>query len=342
MHYLDKKYINLISNRLLNFKWVSNDTASFRCPVCGDSKKSLRKSRGSFFVYRTVTFFGCYNCGGSIDSNGKNPTFDRFLFYFDQGLWQEFRLETLRDKDLYHTKETLKAEQEVKNIIIDPLVFSNIKKISQLSINHPARKYVDKRKLTSFADYLYYVSNFPKWVSETFVHMKKWEKVAKHPRLIFPCYDKNNALIGFTARALLENSIRYCHVKLSEDHDFLFGLERLDTNKKIKILEGNVDSLMIDNAIAVMGSNLNSVHTFTNCVYIYDNQPRNKEICKLLESTIKAGKDVVIWPDGFEFKDLNDAVVKGNHTKESLEKVIEENTFCGIMALVRFNQWKRI
>lgn len=348
MNYLEKKYINIISNRLLGFKWSGINQAIFRCPICGDSKKSSKKKRGSFFVYKSVTFFGCHNCG--------NPKpFDKFLYYFDQGLWQEFRLECLKDKSGINNKNIIEVERELDKNSTDPILFKSlktipestdnffgIKKVLSLPVTHPVKKYIKKRKLDNFQDELYYVSNFPAWVSETFDHMKQWKNVDKHPRLIFPCYGKNNEILGFTARALLSNNVRYCHVKLCDDDEFLYGMNKIDSTKRVKIVEGNVDSLMIDNAIAVMGSNLNSINIFTDAVYIYDNQPRNKEICRLLNKTIVDGKNVVIWPDNFKFKDLNDAIVSNLHNKESLEKIIAENTFCGIIAQVKFNQWKKI
>ena len=47
--YVDTKFLNQLSNRLPNFKQKKQGLWNFRCPHCGDSKKSKTKSRG--FVY---------------------------------------------------------------------------------------------------------------------------------------------------------------------------------------------------------------------------------------------------------------------------------------------------
>ena len=49
MSYIDTKFLNLLSTRLPKFKRKSDKLYNFRCPHCGDSKKSSNKARG--FVY---------------------------------------------------------------------------------------------------------------------------------------------------------------------------------------------------------------------------------------------------------------------------------------------------
>ena len=48
--YIDIKFINLLSTRLPKFKRKSEYLFNFRCPHCGDSKRSTTKARG--FVYK--------------------------------------------------------------------------------------------------------------------------------------------------------------------------------------------------------------------------------------------------------------------------------------------------
>ena len=48
-YYIDKKYINLASASLSQFKWKKEDLANCRCPICGDSQKNKTKARGYFF-----------------------------------------------------------------------------------------------------------------------------------------------------------------------------------------------------------------------------------------------------------------------------------------------------
>ena len=71
---------------------------------------------------------------------------------------------------------------------------------------------------------------------------------------------------------------------------------------------------------------------------IYDNQPRNKQVCDQIEKAIDNQHWVVIWPQNIVEKDIND-MVKSNI---NVEKIIKENTFTGLHAKMQFMGWKRI
>ena len=68
MDLIDSKYIGLISSRLLKFKKIKADLYTFRCPLCGDSKKQKNKTRGYIFPHtKSQNFlFKCHNCGASM------------------------------------------------------------------------------------------------------------------------------------------------------------------------------------------------------------------------------------------------------------------------------------
>lgn len=340
MHFITKKFLNLLSTRLDNFKWVTYDSAACRCPLCGDSKKSKRKARGSFYTYKNVDMYNCYNCGDP-------QSFDWFLLRFDSYLHKEYKLELFKDSVTpEHNSFPEKIPEDdtdlFKSEIRSPLLFSIFKTFSELRDDHPAKIYASNRRLNDFFDQIYYVPNFPKWASESFQQLEKWSKVEKHPRLILPCYDIDNSFMGFSARAFGKEQVKYCTFRLHKDSKyFLFGMDRVDTSKRVNIVEGPIDSLMIDNAIAVMSSSLNSVNIFSNYVYIFDNQPRNKEIVALIGKAVRDNKNVMIWPSNFEHKDLNDAICAGV-TKGELMEIIENNTVSGLEAQLKFDQWKKI
>jgi ATP-dependent Zn protease len=76
-------------------------------------------------------------------------------------------------------------------------------------------------------------------------------------------------------------------------------------------------------------------------VLIYDNEPRNKEIVKLMADTIKSGHNVVIWPNTIEQKDIND-MVKAGLSPSEIEDIISNNTFNGLEAQTNFVFWKKV
>tara|TARA_R100000322_G_C5367682_1_gene172601 strand:+ start:31 stop:300 length:270 start_codon:yes stop_codon:yes gene_type:complete len=75
-----------------------------------------------------------------------------------------------------------------------------------------------------------------------------------------------------------------------------------------------------------------------NPVWIYDNEPRNREIVNRIRKTIESGDSIVIWPSNIVEKDINDMVVSGH----DIQSLIESNIYSGLEALVKFNTWKKI
>ena len=73
-------------------------------------------------------------------------------------------------------------------------------------------------------------------------------------------------------------------------------------------------------------------------VYVYDNEPRNKEICARIDKAIKQGKKVVIFPSRIIEKDLNDMVLQGI----DVNSMLESNTYQSLTATIKYNEWKRL
>jgi uncharacterized protein with PhoU and TrkA domain len=73
-------------------------------------------------------------------------------------------------------------------------------------------------------------------------------------------------------------------------------------------------------------------------VFVFDNEPRNPELCKQILKCINKGNKICIWPSSITKKDINDMVLVGlnPHT------IIDSNTYNGLEALIRFNEWKKV
>ena len=78
----------------------------------------------------------------------------------------------------------------------------------------------------------------------------------------------------------------------------------------------------------------------TEMTYILDNEPRNKQICAYIEKLIEMGREVCIWPDNVNEKDINDMVYRMSTRK--IQKMIDDNTFSGLQAKLRFRDWRKI
>jgi hypothetical protein len=107
----------------------------------------------------------------------------------------------------------------------------------------------------------------------------------------------------------------------------------------VYITEGPFDSTFISNSIALCGSDGDvDKWGISNPVWIYDNEPRNREILSRISRVIEMGQKVVIWPSTIKEKDINDMVLSGL----DVQSVIESNTYSGLEAKLKFTTWKKI
>ena len=126
---------------------------------------------------------------------------------------------------------------------------------------------------------------------------------------------------------------------LDEDAPKIYGLDEVDTKKPIYILEGPFDSTFIENSVAMCGADLDiGSFGWSDYIWVFDNEPRNREINSRISKVIDRGDKVVIWPQNIEEKDINDMVLGGHDVKS----VLESNTFSGLKAKLKFNSWKKI
>ena len=114
-------------------------------------------------------------------------------------------------------------------------------------------------------------------------------------------------------------------VKINEDFPTVFGLDVIHKEHPVKIVEGPLDSLFLDNCLAAAGSAFNKIRDLNieNPIVIIDNEPRNEAICNILHKNIKDGHKVVIWPDSIVQKDINDMVLAGH----DVQSVVESNVY---------------
>ena len=328
MDIIDSKYIGLVSSRLSKFKRVKANLYNFRCPICGDSQKHKNKARGYFYQFKTEANFKCHNCGAST-------TFGNFLKQIDSSLHKQYSMEKF--------KEGLTGRhRNIPNPIFEEPKFDFKKPIFKKKLDLPrasevkiAREYLEKRKLD--ATKFYFAAKFKEWTNtqkQTFDTIGRDES-----RIIIPLYDTENSLIGFQGRSLGPNSVKYITVMLKDDAPKIYGLDQVDSQKPIYVIEGPFDATLVKNSVAMCGSDID-LRTFgwSDYIYVYDNEPRNREIVNRISKTIDRGDKVVIWPTSTEHKDINDMVMGG----QNIMNVLESNTYSGLKAKIKFNNWKRI
>jgi hypothetical protein len=323
MDAIDDYYINLLSSRLEKFKKIKPGLYNCRCNICGDSQKNKTKARGYFYEKKNNTNYKCHNCG-------INVSFNNYLKQVDPTLHEEFIL------------EKYKRGLTGKNFVTTAPKFENPKPVFRAKLNLPkaseeeiTRSYLESRNID--ATKFYYAKEFKKWVNTLKPTFNKRALFYEEERLIIPLYYQKQ-LIGFQGRTLGKSTIKYITIMLDENAPKVYNYDSIDNTQPVYILEGPFDSYFIANSIAMCGADVDLAKlNIKQPIYIYDNEPRNKEIVDRMERTIAQNLPLVIWPKNVKQKDVNLMVLSGL----DVNQIIKENIYTGLLANLNFNEWKK-
>ena len=334
--FVDRQFLLRISPKLQRFAQKKEDLYNFRCPLCGDSQKNKTKSRGYVYRKKNDYFFMCHNCVAST-------SFYNFLDRVDPTLVKEYALERYKNGDTNNSNYPKPELQEIKQETPKFKKALELPTIDSLPEIHFARSYVVQRQIPkAFQSQLYYAEDFKQFCES--LGIEKDGLHEKDKRLVIPFYDKEKNLIAIQGRSLGESKLRYITIKLHDDNPKVFGMDRIDEEKLIYVVEGPIDSMFLDNAVATADSNLESItklYDKSKVVLVFDNEPRNKEIVMKIDEAIEKHYNVVIWPEMIESKDINDMVLEG-FSPDEIQDIISKNTFVNLRAKAEFINWKKI
>ena len=328
--YIDLKYISEISSRLDQFKKKNDYLFNFRCPHCGDSQKSKTKARAYLYRVKNDMFFKCHNCG-----QGQNLS--NFIKFLDPKKYGEYLLERYKGSapSTPQPKFDFKPTKFKETNLLD-----NCIKISNLKDDHPVKDYIKKRLIpTEYYEKLYLVNKFHNFANK--VKPGIFKEKYEHPRLIIPFFDVTGELFAFQGRAFGKEQPKYITIKLDETKQKVYGLERVNFQKHVYIVEGPLDSLFLDNCLAAGGADLTLRMPNDQVTYIFDNEPRNQEIVKRMYAVIEKDYNVVIWPNHIQLKDVNEMIVSGISVDE-IKNIIDKNTFRKLEALEKLSHYKKV
>jgi len=249
-----------------------------------------------------------------------------------------------KEEDLFRFKDN-KPEFKKKDKLLDDL-----DRLCDLPDDHVAVQFANMRIIPKqHWKLLYYTEDFGKF-------MKKLDPsclaVGKEERLVIPFFNSHGDVVAAQGRALnmkdeaeARTTAKYITIKADKNIDRLwYGLWRSDPSKRVYVVEGPIDSLFLQNSVAMVGAGaLKEIpirFDNTPMTYILDNEPRNRQICAYIEKLIELGREVCIWPDNVKEKDINDMAY--NMSTRKIQKLIDENTFSGLEATLRFRDWRKV
>ena len=328
MDHIDAKYISLLSPRLERFKRIKQNLYNCRCPICGDSKKNKSKARGYLYTIKTSVNYRCHNCGASM-------TFNSFLKKVDATLQSQYSLEKFKDGKT--GKGSTTNEPNVHEVAKESKPRFKRRIRIDLPRTHEeeaatAAKYLDSRKVQGEFYYAKTFRRFINGIKHTFDDVRYDEE-----RIVIPLY-YNGDIVGVQGRALGSNPVKYITVMFDDEAPKIYGLDKIRTGSPVFVVEGPFDSTFIRNAIAMCGADGDVGRWgISDPVWVYDNEPRNPDITRRIQSAIESKQTVVIWPDYIQEKDINDMYLAGH----DVQNLVESNMYHGLKAKLQFNTWKR-
>ena len=345
--WLDVKYAGLLSVQLEKYKLKQQNPylSNFRCPICGDSDRSKNKARGYLYTKASSLFYKCHNCGAGLSLPNLMKLVNRSLY--DQYTMERYKegldLHSV-NKPKYRPDFKFEAPKFKKKSMIDKL----FTKMDELPDDNPGVQYLELRKIPRAKfDSLYYIDDMQKVEQLS----KKYEGkiIGNEARIGIPFYDRQNNLVALSCRAIDDNkmkhgiSLRYLTDRLDEDAPLIYNLNEMDTTKAIYCVEGPIDSLFLPNCIAVGSSDLNKVESHipkSITTLVFDNQPRNPEIVRIMYQAMEKDYNVAVWSDNIAEKDINEMVLSGKTPDEILTS-INKSTFNGLSLRLKLNEWSK-
>jgi hypothetical protein len=322
------------------FAKKDDDVYNMRCPLCGDSQKSKTKARGYILGRGGSYVYTCHNCNVSMP-------FSRFLETVDPSAYQDYIRE--RFLEMRSTERIIEPAPDISRFITPKFIkytaLADLKKISQLPLDHPARRYVVKRNIpTRYHSKLFYAPKFKAWTNK--LKPDKFDLTKKdEPRLIIPFVDGGGNLFGYQGRSFFNTDPRYITIILNDQIPKVYGLESVNMGEQVYVTEGPIDSMFLHNCLAMAGAHLDKTAVQIGLkpektTIIYDNEPRNNNIVNAIEKVISLGYNVCIWPSDMQHKDINDMVNAGT-SPQDIQRIVDEHTYRDLLATMMLTQWKK-
>jgi len=337
--------------QLCNFKNSKKSRGgwNFKCDVCkeGNSWNKSGTRRGYVLNNSGHYNYYCHNCGISM-------SFIKFLRIYKPTLYEEYK------KELYGLNTIAKKRPEVSASLgnvervkrtIQTIKSKDILK-DLISLNDDAIAFCHNRKLPkAFIKELYYSDNYIKFLKSHDLYENDYLPEVDR-RIVIPYYNKEKVLTYIQGRSIDENKMRYVTTKLNEDCPKIWGLDRIDNNKKIRITEGVLDAIFIDNCLAVGGGTssfdvLYEQVAADNIIMCFDRDvSHNSGLKRILEKNIGKGVGVFFWDGGKvtikekSIKDFNDMILCG-YSVADIDDIIKQNTYYGLEASVKLKMLRR-
>ena len=272
-----------------------NEKYHFRCNICHDSERSLRKKRGWITKSNGKWGFHCYNCGAHYKS------ITQWLKKYFPTIYQDYlrsslhkritndddSTETLAEKTLI--EESVNVKEYYKDCKFEPILSESYR---DTVLFKDAKNLCTKRRIPTDIWHKFYVCTKGKLAH----------------RIIIPFYSKAGKIEWFTARNIYKHMPEPKYLNCIGPKK-IYNIDFVDKTKEIVIVEGPLDSTFWQNGIAVSGLSVNLLGEYLDLKlrFILDNDSSgNITAMKLLNK----GYYVFVWGKFLKDKGLMYSKIK--------------------------------
>lgn len=223
-------------------------------------------------------------------------------------------------------------------------VLDELTPLNELDRDHPAYRYIKSRLIpVDLFERIYYTDTFKAYVNSVIPNKFKHPEI-DHARIVLPYFNPHGKCYGVIGRTLIaDDDIKYLTIKFDDSYDMVYGLDTVNYGRRVYVVEGPIDSLFLPNCLAASGTGFDSAtiqRVKANSTIVIDNEPRNKEIVKIVEALIEKGYNVCLLPETYKFKDINAGII-GGYSSDKILNIIDSNTFYGLKAKLHFTSWRK-
>jgi hypothetical protein len=301
---LDKHLRIVLDSHFHGWKDCGDIYKRLRCNVCGDGDPKNGKKRAVILKSRTPWMYYCYNEGCSMPVKAWMKYY--FNSYYNDYVKEIFKLERVSrlGNDMANPiiQNNVDIEKPVYDEQNDVRHFKSIFS-SHMPIFETARQYCKNRLIP--------YGVWSKWYVSVGGFFKN--------RLVIPYYDNDGKIYHYQCRDLIGDSKYKYLSRLISNDDSVYNLYNINRNKPVVYLEGAIDSLFIENAVAGSGLKVgDEKFKDLNMYFLLDNDKTGRIKSQKL---LKTGSMVFLWkkwmkslgiPIDIEKDDINKIIIKLN------------------------------
>jgi hypothetical protein len=331
-YFLQVKYAKIFGASLDLFKVKNHDPflADARCVECGDSKTNKSKKRFYLYTKGQDVLCICHNCGYATN-------LEKLLRIHAEHLYKQLLVERYRfDTPLHPQEEKKEVKKKEGNWqqCLTPLM------MSASAVAYMEKRQVPKKHFGK----LFYTKNmkisYLDICTELHIEPEIDKQIPEIEGVFFPFLYEDHLVFSAVRNMDTSSSLRYVTLEY-QPAPKIFGLEHLNLDRKIVVVEGPIDSLFISNCVATSDASITKVSSVLprdNLIMFPDNEPRHPVQVGRIGKIVKAGYETVLLPHSIKEKDPNDLHKAGYNVDELIKKY----SYKGLQAQLAFNQWKLI